>query len=322
VPRDVSVGIVGAGPMGRLHARTVCALAARGSRFELSRTLDRHHGRAQSLAAEFGGEAASDFDSFVRDVDVAIVAVPTRTHHIISIRLMEHGIDVLVEKPLAENVTEGEALVAATDAAKRILQVGHVEWYNAAWRVPDWPDELFERIEVDRFQPPSERGNDIDVIQDLMLHDLDWTTRVIDSAPVGIKAIGRLGQGGRVEAAEAELRFSDGRVVGLRASRMHSERRREARFYGVNKTAIVDLDDRCSAPYDAGSTGADAGLMNGNDPLESQWVDFIKACRSRVAPINHVRVGLDALQLVERVRDAITIDAGGSMHDNDSRFGG
>jgi predicted dehydrogenase len=315
---DVSVGVAGAGPMGGLHARTVRRLADRGSGFRLVRVLDRHRGRAEALATAFDAEASLDVDEFSKHVDVAIVAVPTGAHCDLAISLIERGLDVLIEKPLAANIAEGEAIVSAARAAGSILQVGHVEWYNPAWRSAATRAGELRRIEVDRFQPPSLRGRDIDVVQDLMLHDLDWTTRLIDAELLDVKARGLRVEGARLEEVEAQLLFEGGCVVELRSSRLHSERRREARFDGIAGSTAVNLEvdrdvrmESCSREFDADS---------GNDPLERQWLDFIASCRSRTTPVNDGRVGVDALLLIDRVRDAAACEDGSSNLDDDSRL--
>jgi predicted dehydrogenase len=315
---DVSVGVVGAGPMGALHARTVRRLADRGSGFSLVRVLDRHRGRAEALAASFDAEASQDFDEFSKRVDVAIVAVPTGAHCKVSMALLERGVDVLIEKPLAASTAEGEALVSAAGASGRILQVGHVEWYNSTWRNAATRAGELRRIEVDRFQPPSRRGRDIDVVQDLMLHDLDWTTRLIDTEILDIKARGRRTEQDRLEEVDAELRFEGGCVVELRSSRLHSERRREARFEGRTGKTTANLEGNRDARAD--SSVPESAEGTDNDPLEMQWRDFVESCRSRTAPVNTGRVGVDALRLVDRVRNAIACDDGSSNLEDVSRL--
>lgn len=304
--------------MGGLHARTVSRLAQRGSGFPLIRVFDRHRGLAEALATAFGAEASLDFEEFSKHVDVAIVAVPTGAHCELAISLLERGLDVLIEKPMAANIVEGEALVAAAQAAGSILQVGHVEWYNSAWRSAAKRAGKLRRIEVDRFQPPSRRGRDIDVVQDLMLHDLDWTTRLIDAEIRDVKARGRRAEGGRLEEVEAELFFEGGCVVELRSSRLHSERRREARFEGIAGSTTANLEDDRDARTESCSLEPDSEA--GNDPLEMQWLDFVESCRSRTAPVNDGRVGVDALALIDRVRDAAACDDGSSNLDDDSRL--
>ena len=128
------VGIVGAGPMGRLHARTVARMAEQEASCVLAAVVDRHRGRAQAVVNDFGGHASNDLEAILGDVDAVIVCVPTSSHFSLTQLLLERGLDVLVEKPLAGSVPEGEQLARLARAEGRILQVGHVEWYNRGWR--------------------------------------------------------------------------------------------------------------------------------------------------------------------------------------------
>ena len=294
------VGVVGAGPMGRLHVRTVHAAADRAGDFRLARVFDRHMGRAAALAGEFGAHASEDLARFAAEVDAAVVAVPTRSHFDVSRRLLEGGVDLLVEKPLAMNVAEAEELVDLARRAGSILQVGHVEWYNPSWRQAASRVGELRRIEVERFQRPSRRGLDIDVVNDLMLHDLDWVSRWIAKPVAEIRAENVQRVEARVEAVDVELGFEGGCIATLRASRIHTCLRRMVRFEGERETATVSL-----ANADAREEASNVPVTPDRDPLACQWDDFIDACRSRASPVNDGNVGLAALRLVEEVHDAI-----------------
>lgn len=309
--KRLRVAVVGAGPMGRLHARTVARSAARDGACVLTAIVDRHRARAASLAAEFGGEAV-DALARLREVDVAIVAVPTGAHVDTALRLLEAGLDVLVEKPLALDVARGEPLVVRAEALGRILQVGHVEWYNPLWR------DALERagrpsaIRVERLQPASERGLDVDVVQDLMLHDLDWVTRSLAEEVVSFEARGASRDGGALDVARAELRFRSGCVASLRASRVHATRRRWLAIEGSRARVEVDLLVASPAVSDPASL----------DPLAIQWRGFVEAVSKRTRPENDGRVGLAALDWVERVRERIRASGTGEIGADDSLLGG
>lgn len=296
----IRVGIVGAGPMGRLHAAVVARLGKRDSRFELTCIHDHHEGRAEAVAEDFGARASDSLGDLENSVDAVIVAVPTAAHFDVAFTLLEGGTDLLIEKPLARDLREGRRLEQAAAAHSRIVQVGHVEWYNPAWRACVAKVGELRRIEVVRIQPYSARGRDVDVVQDLMLHDLDWTTRWIGSPVTHIEARSRrpLGQNGSdtLDHVEAKLLFESGCEVSLVADRAAKTRRREARFEGSLGSASTLLDlvsDRTAG-----------GVSNAPDPLERQWLDFIQSIETRVAPENSVGVGVRALEWVERVREA------------------
>lgn len=325
--KALRICLLGAGPMGHLHARTLARLAARGCESRLVGIVDHHSERAASLARELGGEIAttgiaSTWEELVErvDPDAAIVAVPTAAHAELAGALLARGLDLLVEKPLAADVAEGEKLVALAQRHRRILQVGHVEWYNEAWRAAAGRVGRLSRIEVERTSPIGERGLDIDVVQDLMLHDLDWISRWLGEEVVELTAHDPRRTGDRLDAVEAELRFRSGVRARLRASRLGPARRRSARFEGTAGTATADLIARTVDASPAEGKGISAAL--GPDPLEAQWRDFVAAVRDREPPINDGAVGLAALRLVARVQQALGADSGEARRDDDSRLGG
>lgn len=298
--------------MGRLHARTVHRSAERDGDCALAWIVDRHLARAAVLAREFGGEPVDSLAGLYA-VDAAIVAVPTAAHVETGLALVDAGLDVLMEKPLALDSVSGERLVTRAEVLGRILQVGHVEWYNPVWREALAQAGSPRRIRVERQQPPGERGLDVDVIQDLMLHDLDWVTRALGDELEALEARGVRGAGGDLDEAEAELRLRSGCVVSLRASRVHPFRERRLAIEGSRASVAVDLL--------AGGSPDPGGF--GLDPLGRQWRDFVAAVATRKSPVNDGRVGLAALQLVERVRARIaTASSSEGVGEDDSPFGG
>jgi predicted dehydrogenase len=289
------VAVVGAGPMGRLHARTVSRSASRDGDCVLAAIVDRHPARADQLAREHHVAALDDL-RHLRDVDAAIVAVPTAAHVETALALAESGLDLLVEKPLARHAAEGMRLVLRAEALGRILQVGHVEWYNPRWRQALAQAGVPRRIRVRRLNPISERGLDIDVVQDLMLHDLDWVTRSLGGEVDSLEATGRGRSAGALDEAEARLHFRSGCLVELIASRVHPGRERWLEIEGSAGTLSLDL----LAPEEPGE-----GACDGLDPLGLQWRAFVEAVATRKSPVNDGRAGVAALGWVERVRAVI-----------------
>ena len=311
----IRVGIIGAGPMGRLHARTVARSAEHQRNCRLSVVVDRHDGRADCVAKEFGARAASDLEAVLEDLDAAIVCVPTSGHFAMTKFLLERGLDVLVEKPIAGSVAEGQRLEALARERGCILQVGHVEWYNQGWRDAAKRAGKPRIIEVERMSPPSDRGLDIDVVQDFMLHDLDWVTRLLGEEIVALEAQGRCVANDKLDEAEARLRFRSGCRATLRVSRVHSERRRHVRIEGSEGVATADLLMR--AAEIAGSPGDP-----GRDPLQAQWADFLESLRSRKDPAASAAVGVTALEIVDRVRNSIAQASGSSGREDGSDLSG
>lgn len=313
--KRIRVGIVGAGPMGRLHARTVARSGEEDDGCALTVVVDHHDGRADAVAKEFGARASNDLEAELSELDAVIVCVPTSGHFSMTEFLLERGLDVLVEKPLAGSVSEGLRLDRLARERRCILQVGHVEWYNQSWRDAARLAGRPHLIEVERLSPPSDRGLDIDVVQDLMLHDLDWVTRLLGEEVVELEARGRCVMNDKLDEAEANLRFSSGCRARLRVSRVHSERRRGVLIEGSDGTATADLLVR---------TGKGKGAIYSPrlDPLEAQWADFLTASRSRKNPATDAAAGVAALQIVDRVRTSIREAAGSSDRDDDSAVSG
>lgn len=301
--------------MGRLHARTISRVAAADGKCVLAAVVDRHRGRAKAVADAFGGSASTDLSTVVADVDAVVICVPTGEHSSLTKFILEQDRDVLVEKPLAASVAEGRHLADLARSRGRILQVGHIEWYNRGWRDAIELAGVPRTIEVERLNPVSDRGLDIDVVQDLMLHDLDWVTRLLGEEIVELKAEGRCVLHDKLDEAEVDLEFRSGCRVRLRASRVYSERRRIVRVSGSKGSATADLLTRRLE-------GTSETTPAGPDPLESQWRDFLHAVHCRESPDADARVGVAALEIVERVRDAIARESRGSSREDRSALSG
>ncbi len=309
------IGIVGAGPMGRLHARTVARSAERKKGCVLTVVVDHHDGRADAVAREFGTRASSNLEAVLPDLDAVIVCVPTSAHFAITKFVLERGLDVLVEKPLAGSAADGIRLGSLARQRGCILQVGHVEWYNQGWRDAARRAGQPQSIDVERLNPASDRGLDIDVVQDFMLHDLDWVTRLLGEEVVDLEASGRCVLNDKLDEAEARLLFRSGCRVTLRASRVFSERRRRVRIEGRDGVATADLLTQTAA-------FASSNRVSGLDPLEAQWLDFLESLRSRNAPKTDAAVGVAALEIVDRVRQSIAETSGISSREDESALGG
>jgi predicted dehydrogenase len=311
--------------MGRLHARTVARSAEQGNGCVLTVVIDHHDGRADAVAKEYGARASSDLEAELSGLDAVIVCVPTSGHFSMAEFLLERSLDVLVEKPLAGSVSEGLRLDSLARRQRCILQVGHVEWYNQSWREAARSAGKPRSIEVERLSPPSDRGLDIDVVQDFMLHDLDWVTRLLGEEVVELEARGRCVMNDKLDEAEANLRFSSGCRASLRVSRVHSERHRSVCIEGSEGTATADLLLRAGAGAGVG-VGERPPRDAGMDPLEAQWADFLASLRSRKNPTTDAAAGVAALEIVDRVRASIaaaTAKATGRLdREDDSALGG
>ncbi len=314
------VGVVGAGPMGQLHARAIARRAASRGDVELAWTLDHHPARSEAVARAYGGRVGRTLDEIAAGIDVAVVAVPAVDHVEVSGCLLEAGVDVMVEKPMARDWPSARALADRARALGRVLAVGHVEWFNAELERARAAVCEGCRIEVVRAMPASSRGLDLDVVQDLMLHDLDWIARIHGGAvellrargsatPLPAAAVegvaagesvvdaGRADDPAYVDEAEVELGLPGGGTATLRASRRARARERSVHVERGGVSLRFDL--LAFAPAREAEDG------EGAEPLDRAWADFLQACSERSVPENDAEAGVAAVALVERVQSAL-----------------
>jgi predicted dehydrogenase len=298
--------VVGVGHLGRFHAEKYATL----DRAALVAVVDRDRARAAEVAAALGVEALDDHRALAGRVDCASVAVPTRDHATVAGDLLAAGIDVLVEKPLASTRAEGEALVRAAERGRRILQVGHLERFNPALRMAQTVVTGPRFLECHRLAPFVERGTDVDVIRDLMIHDLDVIHSFVGADVVQVESVGVPVLTATVDIANARLRFANGCIANVTASRVSLKRERKLRIFQHDAYVAIDYDQRtvriCRrlAPASAGALPEitveehDAGQ---GDPLREEIAAFLAAVATRAAPLVGGRDGLRALELAERI---------------------
>ena len=233
--RRVRVAVVGVGDFGRNHARVYRQLEG----VELVGVVDRDSERARRVAEEFGTAALPGLEYLSGRVDAVSVAVPTIEHARIGCSLMASGIDVLVEKPIAASVSEADLLADSARQYARVLQIGHLERFNPAFVavLPIIREPLY--FEVHRLGVFSPRSLDIDVVYDVMIHDLDILLALTDSRVTSIQALGIPVITDKVDIAHARLEFASGAVANLTASRVSTERVRKLRFF---HQAVMFLD--------------------------------------------------------------------------------
>jgi predicted dehydrogenase len=228
--------VVGCGHFGRYHAQKYAEIPG----VDLVAVVDRDPEAAERLAAEVGGEALADAAALAGRVDVASVVVPTQHHFEIASALLEAGIHVLVEKPIAATVEEARRLIEVAAAAGRILQVGHLERFNAA--ILALGDVIGQPmfIESHRLAPFKPRGTDVDVILDLMIHDIDLIQLLVAAPLTSVDAVGVPVLSSRDDIANARLHFATGCVVNVTASRVSLKSERKMRLF--QRDAYISID--------------------------------------------------------------------------------
>ncbi len=307
-PRQkVRVAVVGAGEFGRNHARVYHELADA----ELVGIVDQNAERAAQVAAEFSTNVFPDIESLAGRVDAASVAVPTAGHARVGCRLLELGIDVLVEKPMAASLAEADELLSAASRGGRILQVGHLERFNPAIVavVPVLNRPLY--FEVHRLGVFTPRSLDVDVVYDVMIHDLDILLALVNAPVVDIKAIGIPVLTDKVDIAHVRLDFATGAVANITASRVSTERVRKLRFFQQHEYISVDFTRQDALRVRVAEPGPQPKFdfapipTEREEPLRAELRAFLVSVRTRCAPLVDGAAGRRALELADRVMAGI-----------------
>jgi predicted dehydrogenase len=305
--RPVRVAVIGVGDFGRNHARVYRRLEGA----ELVGVVDRNSERARSVADEFGTRILPDLDSLTGRVDAVSLAVPTSEHARIGCLLLSRGIDVLVEKPIAASVAEADLLIDAARQYARVLQIGHLERFNPAIVavLPIIKEPLY--FEVHRLGVFSPRSLDIDVVYDVMIHDLDILLALADSPVESIHSLGIPVITDKVDIAHARLEFASGAVANLTASRVSTERVRKLRFFQEHEYISLDytrqdaLRIRVRKPAPQPEFDFEPIPTRHEEPLEAELRAFVDAVRNRKQPLVDARAGRRALELADKVMAGI-----------------
>jgi len=308
VNANVRIAVVGVGHLGRHHARILSSL--RG--VELVAVVDVNRERAAEIAAANHTQALFDARDLAGRVDAVTIAVPTEQHAAIALPFLDAGVPALVEKPLARSLAEADSMIAAAANAGVALAVGHTERFNPAVDAarPLLTDPRF--IEVHRLGTFPERSLDIDVVFDLMIHDIDVVLSLIDAGVESIDAVGVPVLTGRVDIANARVRFANGCIANLTASRISRERVRKIRFFQPSAYVSIDYAAQKVETYRVVTSGAVASIEGGDvavesrEPLERELADFVDAIASKRPPRVDGAQGRRALALAQRITDKMS----------------
>jgi predicted dehydrogenase len=276
----IRVAVVGVGQFGQNHVRVV----GQSPRPELVAVVDTDAARAADTAARAGCLAFEDVRALAGKVDAAIVAVPTSLHADIGCALLEAGIDVLIEKPIAPDLASADRLIAAAEAHRRILQVGHLERFNPAVqaleKVANHP--LF--FEIHRLSVFSARSLDVDVVLDLMIHDIDILLSLVPYEVEEIRAAGISILSAKVDIANVRMQFQGGCVANLTASRVSTERVRKLRLFQPRQYISVDYGRQDAVVFSV-NEGRQIGFqqlpVEKAEPLATQFSAFMDAVETR-----------------------------------------
>lgn len=274
------VGVCGVGAIGRNHARVYSELESA----ELTAIFDADTERARAIADEFGGTVASTIEEFIALVDAASVSTPTVTHREIGTALLEAGKQVLVEKPIADTLADATALIDLAASKGCILQVGHIERFNPVMAQLEARLDHPKFLEVHRLSPFPNRSIDIGVVLDLMIHDLEIILHLVDSPIAHIDAVGIPVLTHREDIANARIRFENGAVANVTASRISPERLRKIRVFQSDAYLSLDYQDQSGWIYrkDGLEIAREEVEVEKGEPLLRELAHFVD-CASRGA---------------------------------------
>jgi predicted dehydrogenase len=313
--------VVGAGVFGRNHARVYKELEEQRKGVRLLGVVDPNLNRADAVAREFQCKAFGSVEQMLTthsELQAASVAAPTLHHLSVARELLKKGVDVLIEKPLATTLAEADQLVELAATHKRIAQVGHLERFNPAVRatLPLITQPMF--FEVHRLSVFTPRSLDVDVVLDLMIHDLDIVLAFAKSPVKEVRAVGLPILSGKVDIANVRLEFESGCVANFTASRVSTERVRKLRFFQPRQYISLDYGRQEVLVFTVGQDGKQSGLPSPNpqigvtkppvaaeEPLHAELASFLRAVRERSTPEVPFEDGRHALALALEIVSAI-----------------
>ena len=307
---QVRVAVVGSGYFGRFHAEHY----ARNPRAELVAVVDTDADRARAVAKEFGAEAAFDYRSILGRVDAVSVAVPTPLHYEVAREFIEAGIHVLVEKPITDSFETGPMLASLAEEPKAVLQVGHIERFSSAYRTlaKIIADPLY--FESYRIAPWKNRGVEVDVILDLMIHDIDMIIGLADSPVSQVDAVGTPVLGKRIDLANARITFESGCIANVTASRVSYKTERRMRIFARNQYLSCDLGEGRISGYRLRGDPMTDGLaaiatetyeIEKQDSLANEIDAFLDCIATGRKPLVDGRAGCEALRVASMINESI-----------------
>jgi predicted dehydrogenase len=308
--------VVGVGVFGRNHARVYKELELQGEPVRLLGVIDPDVNRADAVAREFECKAFGSVHQMLTthsELQAASVVAPTVHHVHIARELMQAGVDVLIEKPLATTLAEADELIKVASQHKRIAQVGHLERFNPAVRatIPLLTQPMF--FEVHRLSVFTPRSLDVDVVLDLMIHDLDIVLALAKGDLQDIRAAGISILSPKVDIANVRLEFSDGCIANLTASRVSTERIRKLRLFQPRQYISIDYAKQSGAVFTVGGAAGIATeqmAITAAEPLQVQFEAFLDSVETRKKPKLDGRAARHTLEVAAAVLDKINQHAG------------
>jgi predicted dehydrogenase len=306
----IRAAVIGVGYLGRFHAQKYAQLAE----CELVAVVDGREEVSKAVAGEVGARGLSDYRELLGKVDAVSVVTPTPAHFEIAEAFLLAGAHVLVEKPITETPEQSRTLIAQAAKFKRILQVGHLERFNAAVLAAEPHINSPRFMECTRLAPYKERGTDVNVVLDLMIHDIDLIQSLANSEIESIEAIGTPVFSGEIDIANARIRFANGCVANTTASRVSMKTERKLRIFEDAAYISLDLQQKIltlirkregeSQPGQLPVSIEEANLEQG-DALKSEIESFLDCIRNNKRPLVSGEDGLRALETAIRISEQV-----------------
>ncbi len=301
--KPVKVGVIGVGYLGKFHAEKYAALP----QADLVGIADTNTETAGEIAERFSVPLHSDYRELLSKVDAVSIVVPTELHHKIALDCLEHGIDVLVEKPITTTLDEADDLIAAAHKNKALLQVGHLERFNAAVLALDGILQKPMFIESHRLAPFKARGTDVDVILDIMIHDIDIILNIVGAPVTSIHAVGvPVVSTEKNDIANVRLEFATGCIANVTASRISVKEMRKIRIFQQDAYLSIDYADQQAEIYRKLGSADDDEMpqityeqidITQGDSLNEEIKAFISSVQNRSTPAVPGEAGRDALKV-------------------------
>jgi predicted dehydrogenase len=305
----VRTGVIGVGYLGRFHAQKYAALEGA----TLVAVVDANAENRERVAAETGCQAVADYRELYGRVDAVSIATPTPSHHAIALDCLRHGLHVLVEKPITETIDQARELVAAAAAADRLLQVGHLERFNSAILALEGVLGVPRFIESHRLAAFKARGTDVNVVLDLMIHDIDLIQSLVGAPIVSIDAVGASVFSAGLDIANARIRYANGCVANTTASRVSMKQERKLRLFQDDAYVSIDLQQKvltivrkpAGADVVPGQVAIEERTYEQGDALRHEIEAFLDSIRRHVPPAVSGEDGLRALETAIRITELV-----------------
>jgi predicted dehydrogenase len=302
--------VIGVGYLGRFHAQKYAQLADS----KLIAVVDADAGAAAKVGAELGARGLQDYREILDQVDAVSLAVPTPLHHAIGRELLARGVHLLIEKPIATTVAEAKELVALAKANGCVLQVGHLERFNPAIVAAASRLKQARFVESHRLAPFKQRGADVSVVLDLMIHDIDLIQELVGAPIESIDAVGASIFSGEIDIVNARLRFQGGCVANTTASRISLKQERKIRIFQDDAYLSIDMHQKIltvirkkdAAPVESpAQVSIEEESFEQGDALLAEIEAFLRAVREKSTPVVTGEDGLRALETALKITEMV-----------------